>query len=261
MAAATTIGVYTLANLVIKFSLVDLLEEAFSTRSRIFDAVDSPNSFVTLARTTPERLTQPERMSSPAVIPRGTLSPVSATVSRLELPSSTVPSIGTFSPGFTTIVSPTLTSSGDTQTTVPSLSTFAVSGLMSISDEIESLLLPSAISSKNSPTWKNSMTKTASGNWLSAPGMKPMAKAPRVAILIRKSSSRSSPWSSFSVASMRVSPPAIRYGTRNRRSSCHNFRFTVLLINIAATSSTVLATIFTSLSLFSFSIFLLLFYS
>ena len=209
-ARATTIGVYTLANRVMKLSLLDLFSEAFSTSSRIFEAVDSVKGLVTLARRTPLRLTHPERILSPTPIPLGTLSPVSATVSRLEAPSSTTPSRGTFSPGLITMVSPTAISAGLTTTIPPSLSTEAVSGLMSMSSVMESLLLSSAMSSKSSPTWKNSMTKTASGNWLSAPGMKPIDRAPRVATLIRKSSSRSSPWSSFSAASLSVSPPTMR---------------------------------------------------
>ena len=188
-----------------KLSLLDLFSEAFSTRSRILDAVDSPKAFVTFARMTPVRFTQPEIMSSSLDMLRGTLSPVRATVSRLEVPSRTTPSIGTFSPGFTTIVSPTLTSSGLTVKTFPSRSTLAVSGLMSINAEIDLRLRPSAMSSKSSPTWKNSITKTASGNCVSAPGRNPMQSAPMVAMLIKKSSSKKSPLRIFSPASSKVS--------------------------------------------------------
>ena len=188
-----------------KLSLFDLFSEAFSTRSRIFEAVDSPNALVTLARMTPERFTQPEIILSFGPIVRGTLSPVSATVSRLDVPSRTKPSIGTFSPGLTTIVSPTFTSSGLTVKTFPSRSTLAVSGLMSIKAEIDLRLRPSAMSSNSSPTWKKSITKTASGNCVSAPGRNPMQRAPMVAMLIRKSSSKKSPLTIFSPASSKVS--------------------------------------------------------
>ena len=50
---------------------------------------------------------------------RGTLSPVSATVSRKLSPSTTVPSSGIRSPGRTTMISPILTSSGETFTSLP----------------------------------------------------------------------------------------------------------------------------------------------
>ena len=46
-AAKTTIGVYQRANLVINCSTLALLEEAFSTKSKIFATVDSPYSLVT----------------------------------------------------------------------------------------------------------------------------------------------------------------------------------------------------------------------
>ena len=41
-------------------------------------------------------------------------SPVRADVSTIDIPLTTTPSRGIFSPGFTTIISPILTSSGDT---------------------------------------------------------------------------------------------------------------------------------------------------
>ena len=87
------------------------------------EAVDSPKALVVRMRSTPLRLTQPERTSSPGATLRGRLSPVRATVSSEELPSSTVPSIGTFSPGRTRMVSPTATLSGATVSTAPSRST------------------------------------------------------------------------------------------------------------------------------------------
>ena len=99
MAHKTTAGVYTLANFVIKFSERDFLELAFSTKSSILDTVDSPNSFVVLILIRPFIFIQPLITSSPAFTSLGTLSPVKALVLRLVVPSSTMPSIGTFSPG------------------------------------------------------------------------------------------------------------------------------------------------------------------
>ena len=46
---------------------------------------------------------QPLMISSPAFTSRGSDSPVSAAVLSVEAPDSTVPSIGTFSPGWTTM--------------------------------------------------------------------------------------------------------------------------------------------------------------
>ena len=176
-----------------KASERDLLSLAFSTRSSTLEAVDSPNDLVTRARTTPETLTQPESSSSPTPAGRGMDSPVSAMVSRLVSPSSTTPSSGTRSPGLTTMVSPTRTSAGLTTFSAPSRTTVATSGRMSMRCEMERSLRSSAMSSKSSPTWKKSITKTASANSGSDPGRKPIARAPMVAIAIRKSSSNGSP--------------------------------------------------------------------
>ena len=206
----TTTGVYTLANLVINDSLLDLFLSARSTRSMIFETVLSPKTFVVFTLTTPERFMQPDMILSPTEISRGRLSPVNAAVSSEVSPSMTLPSIGTLSPGFTTIISPIATSSGDTSDTRPSLSTLATSGLIARRCEMLSLLFPSAYSSNSSPIWKNSITNTASGNSVSAPGRKPMHKAPMVAIDIRKSSLNKSPSIIPSAASLRVPKPISR---------------------------------------------------
>ena len=83
-------------------------------------------------------------MSSPAAILRGRDSPVSAAVSSVELPSRTVPSRGTRSPGFTTMTEPTGTSSGSTVSKPFSVSRLAVSGRMSINAAMEVRDLPTA---------------------------------------------------------------------------------------------------------------------
>ena len=103
----------------------DFLELAFSTSSRIFDTVDSPNSFVVRTFSRPLRLMQPLMISSPARHSRGALSPVSAAVFSVELPSTITPSMGTFSPGWITITVPISTSSGSTCVSTPSASTLA----------------------------------------------------------------------------------------------------------------------------------------
>ena len=151
MAAKTTMGVYTRAKRVMKASLFDLFSSALSTKAIIFETVLSPKLFVLRTLMTPLRLMQPEMTSSPSFKSRGTLSPVNATVFNAELPSMTTPSRGTFSPGFTKMVSPTFTSSGETVSTLPSLSTLATSGRMSIRCEMLARLFPSAYPSKSSP--------------------------------------------------------------------------------------------------------------
>ena len=45
-AAKQTAGVYTRANFDMKFSDFDFRDDACSSKSRIFDAVDSPNALV-----------------------------------------------------------------------------------------------------------------------------------------------------------------------------------------------------------------------
>ena len=204
----TTIGVYTLAKRVMKFSERDLRSLAFSTSSRIFEAVESPNDLSTRTRMTPERLTQPEMTLSVTEASRGSLSPVSATVFRLVEPSTMVPSRGTLSPGATTMTSPTSTLAGSMRSSLLARSIVAKSGRMSMSSEMDLRLLFSAMVSKSSPTSKKSITKTASANIGSPPGMKAMSKAPIVATAIRKSSSKGSPAMRFSTASLTTSPPA-----------------------------------------------------
>ena len=124
-AAAHTAGVYTRANREIKVSERDLRELAFSTRSRILDTVDSPNSLVVRIFSTPLMSMQPLMISSPSFTSRGRLSPVRALVFRLALPLTTTPSRGTFSPGCTTMMLPTATSSGSTCSSWPSRSMLA----------------------------------------------------------------------------------------------------------------------------------------
>ena len=134
-----------------KASDLDFLLLAFSTISRILETVDSPNSFVVCIFRTPERLMQPLRISSPTMTSRGMLSPVSADVLSEDVPSTTIPSIGTLSPGLTTIVVPISTSSGSTSTSSPSCSMKAESGRISMSLEILVLLISTATDWNSSP--------------------------------------------------------------------------------------------------------------
>ena len=184
-ASAITVGVYIFENFVMNFSVCAFFSPAFSTRSKILLNVDSLNSFVTLISRTPFVFITPLRISELISAFLGTDSPVSADVSINASPDITIPSNGTLSPGFTIITSPTLTSSGDFSITVSFIFTKALSGFSSIKLSIDFLDLFSAYSSKISPTWKNSITAIASG-------YSPVAKAPRLAMLIKNSSPKSS---------------------------------------------------------------------
>ena len=103
-----------------KVSDFDLRAAAFSTRSKILDAVDSSKAAVVRTFSTPDRLMEPESTVSSTVTPLGRLSPVRAAVSRAEVPSTTTPSMGTRSPGWITMIEPTSTSSGSTFSREPS---------------------------------------------------------------------------------------------------------------------------------------------
>ena len=163
------------------FSVVAFFSPAFSTKSKILLSVDSWNSFVTFISSTPFVFITPLNISEFSATFLGTDSPVKADVSIKASPFVTIPSSGTLSPGFTTIISPIFTFSGVFSITSVPLFTYALSGFNSIRLSIDFLDLFSAYSSNISPTWKNSITAIASG-------YSPVANAPKLAILIKKSS-------------------------------------------------------------------------
>ena len=102
-----------------KFSVLAFFSLAFSTSSRMRLTVDSPNGLVVRTLMRPVMLMQPDTTSAPTSTWRGTDSPVSAAVSSCVAPSTMVPSMGTRSPGFTTMMVPTATSSGLTWVSPP----------------------------------------------------------------------------------------------------------------------------------------------
>ena len=114
-----------MANLVINASEFDFLLLAFSTKSSILLTVDSPNFLVTFTFKTLSLLMHPLNTSSPFSTLLGTLSPVRASVLSIELPSTTTPSKGIFSPGLMSIISSILTSFGSTLICLSFLITFA----------------------------------------------------------------------------------------------------------------------------------------
>ena len=113
------------ANLEMNASDLDFREAESSTSSSILDTVDSPKAFVVLTRSRPLRLMQPLTTASPSSTFAGMLSPVSAELSRVELPLMTVPSSGILSPGCTMISLPTPTVAGSTFSSLPSFSMLA----------------------------------------------------------------------------------------------------------------------------------------
>ena len=197
------------------FSAGAFLDTESSTSSSTFATVESSYSLDTSTVRTEVRLTVPDTRSSPGPMSLGTDSPVRALVSKDEFPDTTFPSRGTFSPGRISMVSPTETSSGSTVSFLPSLMTCANSGWMSMRSEMDFLVFPTASFSNHSPTWKNSMTAAASGNIM-------IANAPRVAMAIRKFSSRKLPLPMFLAAFSRTSYPTMRYAAPKTARSTHS---------------------------------------
>ena len=131
-ATPTTMGVYTRAKRVMKFSVRAFFSAAFSTNSRMRLTVESSKGFVARTVSLPVRFTQPEITSSPGRAVRGTDSPVSAAVSIWLSPVRMTPSSGMRSPGMTMNSSSGASSKGSTCFSFPSSMTLANSGAMSI---------------------------------------------------------------------------------------------------------------------------------
>ncbi len=131
-ASPTTMGVYTRAKRVMKFSVRAFFSEAFSTSSRMRLTVESSKGLVARTTNLPVRFTQPEITSLPGRPMRGTDSPVRAAVSIWLSPSTMQPSSGMRSPGSTTNSSSGASSKGSTCCSWPSRTTLANSGEMSI---------------------------------------------------------------------------------------------------------------------------------
>ena len=113
-APIVTIGVYTRAKLEISRSVFALRSCACSTNCSILAAAVFSAATVVLITASPSVLTNPASTVPSTSIKRGTLSPVIEEVSKEHAPSTSIPSSGTFSPGFTRISVPIGTSSGAT---------------------------------------------------------------------------------------------------------------------------------------------------
>ncbi len=92
---------------------------ASSTSRTIWARAVSGPTLVAWISSRPCWLTVAPKTSSPACLSTGTDSPVSIDSSSDERPAVMTPSVGTFSPGSTTIVSPGRRSSGSTMTCSP----------------------------------------------------------------------------------------------------------------------------------------------
>ena len=141
------------ANRVMKFSVRALRSLAASTISIMRETVESAYAFVVFMRKTPVRFVLPLKTSLFSCTLTGALSPVRADVSTSLAPLITSPSIGTRSPGFTTITLPTRTLAGSIWVSLESTSTVQTSGTMSSISVMLLRLLPTAKSSNSSPIW------------------------------------------------------------------------------------------------------------
>jgi len=90
--------------------------------------------------------------ASPGPLSTGIDSPVSMLSSNEDPPSTMVPSVGTFSPGLTTIRSPTETSSIGVATSTPSRSTEACLAPISSNPAIACDARPLDLASRNLPS-------------------------------------------------------------------------------------------------------------
>ena len=134
------------------FSGLDFLAVEFSTSSSIFATAEFLYSRSTSAVITPERFTPPDNSSSPAFISLGTGSPFKLFKSTALSPVSTRQSTGIFSPALIRILSPVLSSSGETTVRFSPFTSVAVSLLSSISFEMELREEPTATLCNSSPS-------------------------------------------------------------------------------------------------------------
>ena len=113
-----------------------------------------------VARTTmrPFMFTVADVTESPTATSTGTLSPVTMLMSMLEAPSATTPSAAIFSPGRTTIMSPSRTTDAGIETSTPSRNTVAYLAPNANNDRNASPAECFALISKKRPTKMNDVT-------------------------------------------------------------------------------------------------------
>ena len=170
----------------------------------------------TVNRTVLSLAIMPASTSSPLSMMRGKLSPVNAAVSKAAADPVSLPSTGTRSPAFTSMRSPTVTSSGVTVKRWPSRMMTAWSGRKAMSDLMLPLARFTARSCRASPIQYNAITATASG-------YSPMAKAPRLATVINRNSLKKSPSRASSMASRNTPSPVGNQAKAYQASFTHPF--------------------------------------
>ena len=134
------------------FAIGALLAAASDTNFMTPAIVVSSPTFVASHLRYPEVFVVAAKTCEPTVFSAGMLSPVRADSSIELLPSKTMPSTGTASPGFTIKVSPRVTSFDKITTSLPSLMTVAVLGVSFIRLLIALVVLPFATVSRSLPT-------------------------------------------------------------------------------------------------------------
>jgi hypothetical protein len=136
--------------------------------------------FVIPIRNSPWMLMLPAYTGAPKFLETGTDSPVTGASLTSDVPSTTVPSDGTRSPGRTITTSPTLSPSTGTVSVSEPRSLSAVRGKRLTRASIPARARPAATPSSSSPKAKRKTTMAASR-------ASPMASAPSVAIDIKVS--------------------------------------------------------------------------
>ena len=134
---------------------------ASSTTRIICASIVSRPTFVAVNSKLPCLLMVAPITVSPTFFSTGILSPVTIDSSTADCPFATVPSTGIFSPGRTTMVSPTTTCSMGTSNAVPFLTTRAVLGCNPMSFLIASDVRPLVFASSHLPRITNVIRKAA----------------------------------------------------------------------------------------------------
>jgi hypothetical protein len=134
---------------------------ASSTRRMIWARTVSFPTRVARNRITPFWFTVPPTTCIPFRFRTGRDSPEIMDSSTEDSPSSTSPSTGTFSPGFTTSTSPAWTSGRGTSTSRSSRTMVAVFGARATSFRMASEVRPLALASRYRPSMRNAASMRA----------------------------------------------------------------------------------------------------
>ena len=179
MATINTLRVYIGAYFDTTVSVLVFLSVAVSTSDNILLTVEFLYMEVTFTSIKPLLLILPDNTSLPMVAFNNSDSPVRALVSSIAFPSIIIPSSGTFSPSFTTIISLTFMVSVGTTFIVSSSFKLEFSSFIFISSDTDFLLLLTANFSSAFPSSYRNITISPSCS-------SPNTKAPIVDITINR---------------------------------------------------------------------------